>query len=168
MSISADSLPAESLRAAVLKALLAEIEASVKGGKAGLKELMDMLDIDSLAARLPDGPKVATVRRAGGKASPKVTDPDKFLAWVQESHPDEVVPAVRESFTRAVLAEVDKNGAAVMASGEAVPGVEFLTGTAYLTVNFEDGGEDAVKQAWREHRISLDSLLALPAAEAAS
>ena len=103
MSIPAGSLPAESLRAAVLKALLTEIEASVKGGKAGLKEVMDALDIDALASRLPDGPKVATVRRAGGKASPKVTDPDKFLAWVQENHPSEVVvvPAVRESFQKA-------------------------------------------------------------------
>ena len=54
MSISADSLPAESLRAAVLKALLTAIEATSKDGKASLKDVMDALDIDSLAARLPD------------------------------------------------------------------------------------------------------------------
>ena len=167
MSIPADSLPAESLRTAVLKALLTAIEATSKDGKASLKDVMDALDIDSLAARLPDGPKVAAIRRAGGKTSARVTDEGKFTRWVQASRPGEIVPSVRESYQKALLETLDKQDDLIDAeTGEVVPGVDWVTGSAYLTVNFEPGGEDAIKQAWREHRISLDSLLALPAAEA--
>ena len=164
MSINAEQLPAESLRAAILKALLTAIEVTSKDGKASLKDVMDALDIDSLAARLPDKTKVAAIRRAGGKSSAKVKDEAKFLRWVQENRPGEIVPTVRESYQKTLLETLDKQGDLVdPETGEVVPGVEFVTGTAYLTVNFEPGGEEAIRQAWREQRISLDSLLALPA-----
>ena len=172
MSISADSLPAESLRAAVLKALYKQIGDDITAGKKPLKALMDALRINNLAAELPDGTGVAEIRRAGGNTTAQVIDEGKFLRWVLAHRPGEVVQAVRESYqkhlleaiTKAGTGAVDKRGRPIdPESGEPVDGVGFVTGTAYLTVNFEPGGEEAIKQAWQEGRLSLDALLALPA-----
>jgi hypothetical protein len=175
MSISAEELPAESLRAAVLKALYKQIGDDITSGKKPIKALMDALRINTLCAELPDGTEVAEIRRAGGNTSATVTDEDKFLRWVVAHRPGEVVQAVRESYqkhlleaiTKAGTAAVDKRGRPIdPESGEPVEGVGFTTGTAYLTVNFEPGGEDAIKEAWQSGRLSLDSMLALPAPEA--
>lgn len=163
------SIPADSLRAAVLKALADEVTSAVKDGKASLQQVMEDLKIKSLTAELPDGTEVATVARAGGKTSARVTDPAKFLAWVQGSHPAEVEPVVRSSYQTALLAAIDSAGDAIDPdSGEVVPGVEFTTGTAYLTVTYakgDVGGQELIKRAWRGGQISLDSLLALPGGE---
>lgn len=163
------TLPEDALRAAVLKALLDEVDAVIKSGKTDLKAQMDSLEIDSLSAVLPDGTKVAKVSRAGGATSAKVTDPEKFLAWVAENRPGEVVSSVRESYQKALLDAIDKAGAVVdPESGEVVPGVEFVTGTAYLTVTFSRGepdGREQIKRAWRDGRVSLPSLLAIESGE---
>jgi hypothetical protein len=167
MTDLAQDLPAASLRAAILKALLAAVDAASRDGKASLKDVMDALDIDSLTARLPDKAKVATIRRAGGKTTAKVRDEAKFLAWVHENRPGEVVHAVRDSYQKTLLEAMNDAGELVdPETGEVVPGVDWATGAAYLTVNFEPGGEDAIRQAWQSGRLSLDSLLALPAPEA--
>jgi hypothetical protein len=167
MTAAAD-LPNESLRAAVFKALLTAVEATSKDGKASLKDVMDALDIDSLAARLPDKTKVAAIRRAGGKTSAKVTDDEKFTRWVQENRPGEIVPSVRDSYRKSLLEDMDKRDDLVdTETGEVVPGVDWVTGTAYLTVNFEPGGEEAIRRAWQDGRLTLPGLLGLPAAEEA-
>jgi hypothetical protein len=165
--MSAETLPQDTLRAAVLKALQKVVTTATDDGKAALKDVMDALEIDSLAARLPDGTKVANLNRAGGIISARVKDEKKFLAWVQGSRPGEVetVTSVRESYRKALLESLDKAGALVdPETGEVVPGVEFVTGKDWLTVNFKPGGEDAIKAAWQSGRLSLDAMLALPEA----
>ena len=158
-----DTLPQDTLRAAVLKALLKVISSTSDDGKAALKDVMDALEIDSLAAKLPDGTKVATLNRAGGNTTAKVTDEGKFFAWVSENRPGEIVQSVRDSYQKALLEAFDKSHALVdPETGEVVPGVEFVTGRDWLTVLFKPGGEEAIKQAWRSGRLSLDAMLALP------
>jgi hypothetical protein len=163
---TADTLPQDALRAAVIKALLKVVSAESDAGKAALKDVMDALEIDSLAARLPDGTKVATLNRAGGNTSAKVTDEGKFKAWVQANRPGEVITVVRDSYQKALLEALDKSHALLdPETGEVVPGVEFVTGKDWLTVLFKPGGEEAIKQAWRSGRLSLDAMLALPGSE---
>jgi len=158
-----DTLPQDTLRAAVLKALLKVITTTSDDGKAALKDVMDALEIDSLAAKLPDGTKVATLNRAGGNTTAKVTDEGKFFAWVSENRPGEIVQSVRDSYQKALLEAFDKSHALVdPETGEVVPGVEFVTGRDWLTIPFKPGGEEAIKQAWRSGRLSLDAMLALP------
>jgi hypothetical protein len=164
--MSMDTLPQDTLRAAVLKALQKVIASTADDGRALLKDVMDALEIDSLAARLPDGTKVATLNRAGGNTSARVTDEGKFFAWVQENRPGEVVTSVRDSYRKALLEAMDKAHELIdPETGEVVPGVEFVTGKEWLTVRFQPGGEEAIKAAWRSGRLSLDAMLALPEGE---
>ena len=158
-----DSLPQDTLRAAVLKALQKVIGSTADDSRAVLKDIMDALEIDSLAAKLPDGTKVATLSRAGGNTAARVTDEGKFFAWVQENRPGELVTSVRDSYRKALLEALDKSSALVdPETGEVVPGVEFVTGKDWLTVRFQPGGEEAIKTAWQSGRLSLDAMLALP------
>ena len=167
--MNASSIPADTLRTAILKVLADEVKSATDDGKAGLKEVMDALGIKSLTATLADGTEVATVSKGGGVESPKVTGPEKFLAWVQENRPGEVVQVVRESYQETLLAAMKKTGTPVdPETGEVVPGVEFRTGTEYLTVTFASGkvqGRERIKQAWRDREIDLGALLALPGGE---
>lgn len=164
--MSTGTLPQDTLRAAVLKALQKVIGSTADDGKAALKDIMDALEIDSLAARLPDGTKVANLSRAGGNTSARVTDEGKFKAWVQANRSGEIETVVRDSYRKHLLEAMDKAGALVdPETGEVVPGVEFTTGTAYLALRFAPGGEDAIKAAWQSGRLSLDAMLALPEGE---
>lgn len=160
-------IPAAALRAAVLKVLSEEVDLAITEGKADLKEVMDALGIKSLKATLPDGTDVATVTLAGTSAAPKVTDPVKYLAWVQENRPGEVEPVVRKSYTDALLASMKETGEPVdPETGEVVPGVEFRSGTGYLSVTFGRagaGGRERIKQAWQNRDLDLAGLIALPA-----
>jgi hypothetical protein len=161
------TLPQDTLRAAVLKALSDEIGKAIKDGKADLKQAADTLKIKALTAELPDGTEVATITRAGGAAKPRVTDERKFLDWVLANRPGEVMQAVRESYRKALLEAVEKAGQPVdPETGDVIPGVEFETTAEYLTVRFtggNPGGQELIKRAWRNGQVSLDSLLALPA-----
>jgi hypothetical protein len=154
------SLPADSLAAAILRALSDEVKTALDDGKQHLGQVMDDLKIKTLRAVLPDGTEVATLTRVGGDGdyTPHVADEDKFTAWVQENHPGEIVPAVRKSYRDALLEEI-------AGTGEAVPGVEFRQATSYVTVTFAKGkvnGREAIKAAHQRGEISLDTLLALP------
>lgn len=96
----------EAARLAVLGALRDRLNEEIATSRghvwAGLVAARRVLGMKSATVTLPDGTKVGTVT---------ITEPDSgvdvdttaFLAWCQEHHPDEVVPAVRESFRRAVL-----------------------------------------------------------------
>jgi hypothetical protein len=86
---------------------------------------------------------------------------------VVANRPGETETIVRDSYRKALLEVLDKAGALVdPETGEAVPGVEFVTGKDWLTVRFQPGGEEAIKTAWQSGRLSLDAMLALPATEA--
>lgn len=163
------SLPDESLRAAVLKTLADDIEAAIKDGKGGLKAVMTEQRIKSLSAVLPDGREVATLTLAGGKPSPRITDPGKFLAWVQKAHPTETEVIVRPDYAKTLLEQMAAAGRAVdPRSGEVVPGVEFEATTPYVTVTFTKGdvdGREYVRRAHRDGVVALPDLLALPAGE---
>ena len=162
------NLPEESLRAAVLKTLADDVGSAVTDGKDSLRPVMEDLGIKSLAARLPDGREVATLTLAGGTASPRITDPGKFLAWVKEAHPTETEVIVRPDYAKTLLDQIAKAGRPVdPRSGEVVPGVEFEATTKYVSVTFAKGdtdGREHIRRAYRDGVIALPDVLALPAA----
>lgn len=160
-------LPEDALRDVTLKTLADEVEAALKNGRATLKEVMREQGIKSLSAKLPDGTPVATLTFAGGAPSPRITDPAKFLAWVQEAHPTETETVVRPGYTEALLKAMKDSGRAVdPRTGEVVPGVEFAATEPYITPSFAKsgpGGRELIRRAWRDGAIALPSLLGLPA-----
>jgi hypothetical protein len=163
-------LPQDALRTAILKTLADDVEAALKGGKAELDRLMDSLGVKSLSAKLPDGTEVGSVTRVGGKEAPRITSSGKFLAWVQECHPEQTEMIVRPGYTEALLSAMKKTGRPIdPASGEVVPGVEMAETSSYLTVRFAAGdvpGRELVRRAWRDGVVQLPALLELPAGEA--
>lgn len=160
------SLPDDTLRAAVLKALAEKIGDAIDDGKTDLMAVMDEHQIDSLAAKLPDGTRVAKVARIEESSSPRITDPARFLAWVEANKPGEVVKSVRDSYQKALLESVAKAGKPVEpGTGEVIPGIEFRPRAAYVSVTYADktASPELIRQAWQSGQISLTDMLSLPA-----
>lgn len=97
--------------------------------------------------------KVATVRVDTAPVSAKVTDERAFVAWVRENAPTELVDAVRESYTKRLLAQVkdDPDGRAMNPAGELVqvPGITREVGDPKVVVSPAAGAADAIADAWR-------------------
>lgn len=163
------SIPEDSLRVAVFKTLADDVTDAGQVIRDGLVEAMRALRVKSLSAELPDGTEVATLTLAGGSAVPKVTDPGRFLAWVQQAHPTETEVIVRPDYQKTLLEAMKKAGRPVdPRTGETVPGVEFEKTTQYLTPSFAKGdidGREHIRRAYRDGVITLPDVLALPAGE---
>jgi hypothetical protein len=137
--------------------------------KAEMQEALDTNGATRVTAKLPDGTKVATISRTEPKPAATVTDPDKFLAWVREHSPANIVSRlvieVRPAYTTALLAEMTAAGTAQWADKETgevfdVPGVEIkATRGRTHSVRPVDGGREAIAEAWRSGALSH---LALP------
>lgn len=116
---------------------------------------------------------VQLTKGAAGKRDAVVTDEAALLRWVQAQRPTEVVTTerVRPAFLRVLLDSVRQNGCYVDSAGvmHSLPGVEVVEGrqgNPTLTVKPVAGGADAIKQAWRDGRLSVADVTALPAGEA--
>jgi hypothetical protein len=110
-----------------------------------------------------------TVPRAS-RYSGSIKDKDKFLRWVKDSRPDEIVTVeqVRESYAEAVMKDVREHGGLFdKEAGEvvAVPGIEVTPGKSVPRVELEDDAEEIIGAAWRDG-LDIGPLLALPAPEA--
>lgn len=90
------------------------------------EQLEPLLGADeAIAAELPDGSRIGTVKRSKVKKSPAVTDEQALFAWVAEHRPEEIVQSVNPAFVEFLKGQVRKHGAAVDPStGEIIPGVE--------------------------------------------
>jgi hypothetical protein len=160
-------LPEDALCDVTLKTLADDVEMAIRDGRTVLKEVMNGQGIKSLSAKLPDGTPVATLSYVAGTPSPRITDPAKFLAWVQEAHPTETEVIVRPGYTETLLKAMKDSGRAVdPRTGEVVPGVEFSRGEPYIRPTFTrtgPGGKELIRRAWRDGAIQIPSLLGLPA-----
>lgn len=157
------------LEEAALKALSDAIGDRIKEVKADMQEALDSTGASRVEAKLPDGTKVATISKTEPKPAAVVVDPEKFLAWVREHSPANVVSRlvteVRPAYTAALLAELTATGVPVWAdkeTGEAVDvdGVEIkATRGRTHSVRPVDGGCEAIAKAWRSGALAH---LALP------
>ena len=68
--------------------------------------------ITGLAARLPDGTKVASLPYVGGEDRAQVVDEAALVAWMETNRPGEIVKNVRKETLKAVLdaANADRPG----------------------------------------------------------
>ena len=147
------------LEEAALKTLADVIGDRLKDVKAQMQEALDTTGASRVEAKLPDGTKVATISMTSPKPTAVVTDPDKFLAWVRENSPANIVSRlvteVRPAYTTALLAEMTAAGVAEVADKETgvvdeVPGVEIrATRSRTHSVRPVDGGREAIAEAWR-------------------
>lgn len=148
---------------AALKTLADAVMDRLKEVKAAMQEALVETGASSVAAKLPDGTKVATISRSDPKPAAAVTDDKAFLDWVRKYSPHNVttrlVTEVRPAYTTALLAEMTAAGAPVVADKETgvvddVPGVE-IKATRSLThsVRPTEGGREAIAAAWRDGQL---------------
>ena len=149
------SIRDSALAAAVLKVLADEIAERLQAAKAEAAAGFRDTGTTQSVPVLSDGTKVATVSLAGeGSPSASVTDPGKFLAWVQETHPGETEVIVREGYRKKLLDFAKAEGRAVdPATGEEVPGITVGQSRGYVSVRLKAGGQDAIVSAWRSGEL---------------
>jgi hypothetical protein len=154
------------LRLATLSALRDLIDSEVTSVRAemgpALAAANEAMGQDRVAVSIHDADgdpvKVAAVTLTKESASIEI-DPAGFLAWTQENAPDEVVPAVRDSFRRGVLSHLEIAGEDVVDRRTGMV-VAFAKPRAASTVprfmlRFESGGRELVAEAWRSGSLSL-------------
>jgi hypothetical protein len=126
------------------------------------------LDADeSVAALLPDGTRIGSVKRSKAKRTPVVTDEAAVLAWVRENRPEEIVESVRPAFVEYLKGQARKHGEAVYeATGEIVPGVEMREGAPSYLPQPDPAMVPVIRQKLAE--LIGGGLLALPGAEPAA
>lgn len=103
------------------------------------------------------------------RTTASVVNDARFLAWVKENFPTEIVTVeqVRESFAKNVLESVKAHGGWRTKNDTVidVPGVTVSQGDPYPKVDLAEGAGEAIGKAWRGGQIDLGQMLALPPAE---
>ncbi|MFJ5070200.1 hypothetical protein ACIQC7_27705 [Kitasatospora sp. NPDC088556] len=154
-------------REAVLKAVADAIGDELKQVRVEVQAALDEnTGVRQVAAVLPSGAQVAKVSLTDPAPAAVVTDPEAFLAWVRDSHPDKgavvrrVVTEVRPATQTALLAEMTAAGVPQWCDTETgevhtVPGVEIrATRSRSHSVRFDKGGRDRVAEAWRSGELA--------------
>jgi hypothetical protein len=119
---------------------------------------------ESVAALLPDGTRIGSVKRSKAKRTPVVTDEAAVLAWVRENRPEEIVESVRPAFLDYLKGQARKHGEAVYeATGEIVPGVEMRVGAPSYLPQPDPAMVPAIRAKFAE--LIGGGLLALPSGD---
>lgn len=138
------------------------IEAEAKKRKDDARAwLADRMGPDLLAvSAVSNGETVGRASYVNGKTAPKVVDPAAFREWVAKHYPEEIVTVttVNSAFQTKLLAELAEHaGVAVDGQGAVVDGVEFITGSSYVTVTKSKDARVKVAQLLAGGRLSLDA-----------
>lgn len=166
------SLKEAAAREAYLKTLLDVVNDAYKEARTETQSLLDIAAEETgtrqVAVTLPDGPDIATVSLSAGEGAAKVTDPEKFKAWVLENYASEIkrefVTSVQPAFEKKLLAELTAAGGTEWPDPETgvihdVPGVEIAASRARThAVRFKNEGRERVMAAWREGRLATVAL----------
>jgi hypothetical protein len=120
---------------------------------------------EGIAAELPDGTRIGTVKRSKPRRAPTVTDEAALLAWVAEHRPDEIVRSVNPAFVDACKAQIRRHGHAFDPdTGEIIPGIEMLDGAPSYLPQPDPEMVPVVRARFAE--LLGHGLLQLPSAEA--
>lgn len=113
-----------------------------------------------------DSTKVKVGETTIGKISlieqkPKIyiADEHKFLQWVLQNRPDEIIQQVRESFQKFVLdmVETDDGQTFVFSgTGEIVEGLGIRSGSSYVSTRFEKSGRETLINALKNGTVKYE------------
>jgi hypothetical protein len=170
------SVQQAAMRAAVLKALMDEVKKVYDAARAEadgrLVELNGALGVKTIEVKLP-GYEGAVAQVTLSEPKPGfVVDEAEFLAWCKREHPTEVhvpepVEQVRPGWRKALLARLRVEPDGTVVDGETGRVLDFVKvaepGPPTTTLTFKKGGREEVAAAYRDGRLALPELLALPA-----
>lgn len=161
--------PRDMALALAVTTVIADYAADQKDAlRAELLASLDELGADSVRAELY-GEKIAKSAIVAPSRKPVVVNEQAFTAWVAENFATEIETRVREAFKKVLLdrvIEADEQVAVDPETGEVIPGINFVSKSAYISTRFEKGGRDAVIAAFQSGALTLSQTFATPELEA--
>jgi len=123
------------LGVAIMAGKLIGDELKGKAEREELAKIMAAEDSKQTVVRDAEDTELGKATLCGGDDKAKVVDEQKLLAWVKANRPDQLCEIVEPAYIKALLKVADKEGVAVdETTGEAIPGIEIVETTAYVTV----------------------------------
>jgi len=127
--------------------------------RAQLQAEMDGIGADRVKAEL-DGEVIAYVTTSKPKFKWEVISERKFVEWVKDNHPSEIVESVRESFREVILDKFNYvDDAAIDPNGEIVDWLVGHISEPDLVTKFHSDGREKLKDAFLSNAIDPKKVL---------
>jgi hypothetical protein len=127
--------------------------------RAQLQGEMDGIGADRVKAEL-DGDVIAYVTTSKPKFKWEVISERKFVEWVKDNHPSEIVETVRESFREVILDKFNYvDDAAIDPNGEIVDWLVGHISEPYLVTKFHSDGREKLRDAFVSNSIDPKKVL---------
>jgi hypothetical protein len=127
--------------------------------RAQLQVEMDGIGADRVKAEL-DGDVIAYVTTSKPKFKWEVISERKFVEWVKDNHPTEIVETVRESFREVILDKFNYvDDAAIDPNGEIVDWLVGHISEPYLVTKFHSDGREKLRDAFVSNSIDPKKVL---------
>ena len=127
--------------------------------RAQLQGEMDGIGADRVKAEL-DGEVIAYVTTSKPKFKWEVISERKFVEWVKDNHPSEIVESVRESFRDVILDKFNYvDDAAIDPNGEIVDWLVGHISEPYLVTKFHSDGREKLRDAFVSNSIDPKKVL---------
>jgi hypothetical protein len=127
--------------------------------RAQLQAQMDGIGADRVKAEL-DGDVIAYVTTSKPKFKWEVISERKFVEWVKDNHPSEIVESVRESFREVILEKFNYvDDAAIDPNGEIVDWLVGHIAEPYLVTKFHSEGREKLRDAFLSNAIDPKKVL---------
>ena len=155
------SIKEKSLKLAAVSLIADEAKKMKDKLRAELQEEMDSLGADRVKAELGDE-VVAYVTTSKPKFKWEIINERKFVDWVADNHPTEIVESVRESFRDVILDKFNYlDDVAIDPNGEPVDWLVGHLSEPYLTTKFHSDGREKLREALVSNSIEPKKILEL-------
>ena len=155
------SIKEKSLKLAAVSLIADEAKKMKDKLRAELQEEMDSLGADRVKAELGDD-VVAYVTTSKPKFKWEVLNERKFVDWVADNHPTEIVESVRESFRDVILDKFNYvDDLVIDPNGEPVDWLVGHISEPYLTTKFHNDGRERLREALVSNSIEPKKVLEL-------
>ena len=155
------SIKEKSLKLAAVSLIADEAKKMKDKLRAELQEEMDSLGADRVKAELGDE-IVAYVTTSKPKFKWEVINERKFVDWVADNHPTEIVESVRESFRDVILDKFTYlDDLVIDPNGEPVDWLVGHISEPYLTTKFHSDGRERLREAIVSNSIEARKVLEL-------
>ena len=155
------SIKEKSLKLAAVSLIADEAKKMKDKLRAELQEEMDSLGADRVKAELGDD-VVAYVTTSKPKFKWEVINERKFVDWVADNHPTEIVESVRESFRDVILDKFTYlDDLVIDPNGEPVDWLVGHLSEPYLTTKFHSDGREKLREALTSNSIEPKKILEL-------
>ena len=155
------SIKEKSLKLAAVSLIADEAKKMKDNLLAELQAEMDELGADRVKAELGDD-VVAYVTTTKPKFKWEVINERKFVDWVADNHPTEIVESVRESFRDVILDKFTYlDDLVIDPNGEPVDWLVGHLSEPYLTTKFHSDGREKLREALVSNSIEPKKILEL-------